>query len=515
MRGGTLFFMLPLIGFSVAVFIASFTQIGLEDDDDEDEDDRYPPYLGETYPEDATPTERQKLWALSVCAVLSEINYSSHYVLGGKTNTSVVVLERDWGITDKETLMEALYGLECGGHRQIYDEWVERYEELSPEEQAAAKLQAFEQGGTISNRMDVMLATRERFKDTGLAGWDFSRYAFLCGRAYRAGHLTEAETWQLLMPVARLMQETFTSWHDLADNYAEGRRFWSLKTYIRNGERARDALNSLKWDLDSPFLHLEWNMNLLPEEQQDDGSKEFRLGRIYFDSFGQRTRVSDKAEALRLFKVAVEKGNVDAMYWLGLCYSRYRSWAGIEENKEKAVYWLTKAAEKGDSPSMVRLATIHINGTPEERKMAFEWVTKAAEKGDLPLADSCMGFFYNLGIGTESDFDKGCYWSEKAARKGEPLGQNNYGCCLRDGEGVAKDIAKAVEWFQKSAESGSSHGMFHWAKSLEHGTCVKKDEAAALRWYRKAAKEGHGASAKRVAELEADQKQDTPAPADG
>jgi hypothetical protein len=357
-QNGQALMLLALTGVAAAVFIAvQGSAVRAEKEDEDDGPVPYPPYLDEGYPEDAHPTDKQKSWALATCAMVMDRNSGSHYVLGGRTNSfSTAVLKQAWNIDSKETLLDWLYKLECGGYRRFYDQWVEAYEARSPEEQERARRESFERGGTVSNRMDVMLAMRGRFKDTGLVGRDFSRYVLLCGYSYRAGYLTEKEAWKLIMPAARLLQKAFSSWNELADNYLEGRRFWSLDTYLQKGERMRNAVNHLKWHQSSSRRRLKWDLNLLPEEQQDDGSKEFRLGRMYFDSFGHRTLPEDHVEAVRLFTVAAGKGNLDAMFWLGLC--NQNGFGGLKPDDEQAAVWYKKAAELGDTPSMVELARL-------------------------------------------------------------------------------------------------------------------------------------------------------------
>jgi hypothetical protein len=42
----------------------------------------------------------------------------------------------------------------------------------------------------------------------------------------------------------------------------------------------------------------------------------------------------------------------------------------------------------------------------------------------------------------------------KAAEKGFPEAQFQYGICLRDGKGVPQNLLEATEWFRKAADSG-------------------------------------------------------------
>ena len=476
---------------------------GGDEDDGDAVDQLYPPFLDKGFPSDARPTEKQKMWALATCGVLAELNGHNHHVLGGKLRSETTparlkeekdMLERMWGIVDKETLMEALSGLASGGHRESYDELVHVYAALPPDDQVRMQQMVFARGGDSSNKLDVVLATRERFKDTSLAGWDFTRYVFLCGDGNKMGYITEEEAWQLIMPAARLLQKTFSSWNDLYDNYIEGRRFWSLRTYQRGGkEKALEAAYDLKWDRVSPLRRLRWDLNLGPEEQKDDGSKEYQQVRAtYFGTVGKyynKTK-EELAEAVRLLTVAVEKGSVDAMYLLALC----NQWGigGLRSDEGPAIALYKKAAELGDASAMIELARIAL--WKKDGKQTIEWARKAVDAGGGTIAEHWLG----LGYTTEKQFAEAFKWHEKAAKGGEPEAQYYCGKYLLNGEGVEKDVASAVAWFRLSAENGDNDGMFYLAQCLEHGTGVAKNMDEAMRWYKRSADKNHPDAKKRL-----------------
>ena len=466
---------------------------------------KYPPLIGKCYPEDAHPTEKQKQWVLATCAVLTQRNGDCHEILGGQTNREDVAkfLARDWGVHSRKDLMSALRGLEYGGHRKGYDEWVTYLERLAPEHRGQAWRHIRGQGGSASNRLAVVLATRDKFRNTGLAGWDFSRYVALCGWGKLLGYLSEEEAWQLSMPVARLLQESFSSWNELAENFAEGRRFWSVHATLKGEEDIRDAINTLLWNAHSPWARLKWNTNLLPEKQQNDGSAEFREGLMWFDGFGEypKNRAKDWPEATRLFHLAAAKGNVDAMYWLGLCYG----WgAGVETNQAQSCEWYQKAADRGDGPSMDLLGRNYHwgRGVPKDKRKAFELVAQAITNGCRGEAETFLGWCYEEGQGVEKSISEAVRLYQAAADKGEPWAQTNLGECYMRGAGVERSLFQAAKWFKRSALGGHKAGMFYWAECLENGTGTTRNEAEALSWYRKSAEKGHAKAKKRLSELE-------------
>jgi TPR repeat protein len=467
---------------------------------------KYPPLIGETYPEDATPTDKQKQWALATCAIRMGMNGCSHDVLGGQTEAPKEgqdLLKNWWGVDSRESLLSTLNSLECGGHRKGYDAWVQHLEQLSSEERGRAQRAAAREGGSVSNRMDTVLATRKKLAGTGLAGWDFARYVALCGWGFHAGYLNEQEAWSRIMPVARLLQKTFSSWDELAENYIEGRRFWSLKQTLKDAERLKDEVEFLRWEAHSPWARLKWDTNLLPEKQKDDGSAEFRAGRSWYYGFGNRTydKGKSRAEAAKLFSQAAGKGNTDAMFWLGLC----NMWGnGVATNMSEACAWYQKAAELGDGPSQYELGRCYYWGTgvKKDKNKVAELMAQAVTNGGGPKAEIFLGWCYEEGFGVEKSIEEAVKWYQKAAAAGEPWALENLGECYSTGSGVERSLFKAAKCFKKAAIGGRKEGMFFWAECLEKGYGTVKNEAEALEWYRKGAELGSGRAKKRLAEIE-------------
>ena len=119
---------------------------------------------------------------------------------------------------------------------------------------------------SISNRVEIVLKYKDQFGRKSITAWDYSRYISLCGWGYIAGYLTENEAWERIMPAARLMQKSFTSWEDMGTNHVVGREFWSLKQTLKNGDRTRRCFERLKADPGSPWKRLDWTMNLVAPE---------------------------------------------------------------------------------------------------------------------------------------------------------------------------------------------------------------------------------------------------------
>lgn len=217
------------------------------------------------------PTEQQKKWALATAAVLTEQNHRRHDLLGGCERTPQNIedwrqsLRQWWGINSREDLLDSLKWIENGGHRHAFNQLRSELASLTPQEIEALKVQ-YAANLEIKNSIEIVEEYGETFGEKSLLGWDYARYVSLCGWGYVIGYITEDEAWEMIMPVARMLQATFDSWEDLGWNYVVGRRFWSYAQTLRTGEGNLAAYQKLATDPMSPWKYHSWNLNLASHE---------------------------------------------------------------------------------------------------------------------------------------------------------------------------------------------------------------------------------------------------------
>lgn len=471
---------------------------------------KYPPVIGERFPEDRTPSARQKQWALATGAILTEINNRSHDILGYADGLDPEIdkqtLKAAWRVNSREDLLNTLGWLESGGHRCEYDALAENITRLSPQEIESLRKHACELGGTFSNRIDTVLSTMRRLSENGIAGWDYSRYISLCNWAYSAGYIDEHEAWSLIMPVARLLQKSFPSWAQLSESFVEGRRFWSQNKSLGNDPALRKAIRFLRQDSVSPWSLLPWQLNLLPEEHADDGTEECRVGKSWY--FGRGLRKHDtkacRAEAEKHFMQAVEKGNPEAMFWMGVSH-----WSRCGKDITKEDYlnvaeWFRRAADLRQAQAQYELARFYHAGlgVSKNPEKAAALMMQAVANGAGTKAEAFLGWCYEQGYGIDKSIEKAISLYKKCAESDEPWAQVNLGDCYDNGRGVEKDIYTAARWYECSAHGGNADGMCRWANALESGKGTTKNEAAAYAWYQKAAKAGSKKAQKRLEEID-------------
>lgn len=200
-------------------------------------------------------------------------------------------------------------------------------------------------------------------------------------------------------------------------------------------------------------------------------------------------------EAEKWYKKAVEQGNPQAKYYLGILYLNgvqgvqqnlgeakkliidaakeiglaqyklglwYYEGKILENDLKEAVKYLELAAQKGIVEAQNMLGKLYFNGegVDQNTNKAIEWTTKAARK-HFPDA------LYNLGLYYESEnkYNEAFIWYEKSAQE-----NNNSQACYKLGEFyefrnvIDKDknpIGKATQWYQKAYELGNEQAKLH------------------------------------------------------
>jgi hypothetical protein len=166
-----------------------------------------------------------------------------------------------WEIVDRESFYESLRSLDEGGHRASFESIATMLEKLD-DQKFNTLVKAFQANEERLNKYKVARDNAPRLKQKSLLGWDFSRYIAVCRWGYLCGYVTEEEAWKLIMPKARLLQQTFDSWEDLADNYVVGFKFWSLEHTRHTHAATMATIGKLLNDPTSPWLKYPWNTAL-------------------------------------------------------------------------------------------------------------------------------------------------------------------------------------------------------------------------------------------------------------
>ncbi len=170
-----------------------------------------------------------------------------------------------WNIKDRNDLLTTLGWIDKAGHREL---WNDYQKANASGELKALKLKSNESDSEIEERMKVVRSERAKLLGSkSLIGWDYCRYIALCRWGVVCGYLTPEEAWGKIMPVARRLQQTFSSWSDLGENYLIGRSFWSSRETDNSGNNFLENYNKLLDDPLSPWNLMPWNTKLVDSDK--------------------------------------------------------------------------------------------------------------------------------------------------------------------------------------------------------------------------------------------------------
>lgn len=263
-------------------------------------------------------------------------------------------------------------------------------------------------------------------------------------------------------------------------------------------------------------LQRQFIQNVKKAVSGDNAEAYYLLAFIYQNGL-EKIRPSSKKMVENLI-ISAEKGYANAQNLLG---NMYKDGDEVSKDKEKAIYWLQKAADQGHKGAKMELELIEpqirgkepngkepkgqLLGIPFPEKSAKEYASagdayynkknykmavKEYEQGARMGHAGCqniLGSCYYNGHGVGKDLNRARKLYEDSARQNNSSAIYNLGLMYVNGSGVKKDVTKARELFLKSANQGYPEAQFNLAVLYYKGIGVKKDKSTALKWFKKAA----------------------------
>ncbi len=176
------------------------------------------------------------------------------------------------------------------------------------------------------------------------------------------------------------------------------------------------------------------------------------LGFFYAD---ENEAEADVTKAEEIYQTVIEQG----------CVEGYIGKAFMEEDYDTKLEYFNKVVEEGNEPFYIALAMNEIGymyqegmGVEQDYAKALEWLEKAADFGNSSAMNN-IGYSYYYGVGVEQDYAKALEWFEKAADLRNSSAMDWIGSIYREGLGVEQDYTKALEWYEKAADLGNSNAM--------------------------------------------------------
>ena len=212
------------------------------------------------------------------------------------------------------------------------------------------------------------------------------------------------------------------------------------------------------------------------------------LGIYYAAGIGMEK--PDPQAALKWYTAASQKGSVDATTNIG---SMYASGDGVVKDMTTAIQWFRQAAEAGGGSAAYNLAIIYArgDGVPRDQQLAASWLTKAADHDFVPaLRDSGIRAAYPRD-GSAVDVPLALQRLKRGAELGDAISQAILGDIYSNGELMKADYQQAASYYKMAADQGQRDGEFGLAVRYVTGQGMPEDRAEAQRWFKAAADQGH------------------------
>jgi TPR repeat protein len=157
-----------------------------------------------------------------------------------------------------------------------------------------------------------------------------------------------------------------------------------------------------------------------------------------------------------------------------------------------ALYFCTKASEKGDAQAQFFLANMYEsgNGVNKSLQEATRWYKESA-KGGLAEAQFKIGLMYGKGEGVAQDKSEATFWYRKAAEQGHKEAQFTMGFRTEFGKGVQQNYKEAIAWYLKAAEQGHSSAQNYLGVMTSLGQGIPQNNIEAYKWFNLAAVSGN------------------------
>lgn len=234
--------------------------------------------------------------ALAFTAILNTMNDHPLWCVGDPRlpvekvqSMAKTALSRWWGVNSKAELHAMLEYLRTSGHRAAYAKLHAVFSAFPLEDNLQFASDGFYGDGSrtrlrpleavafqfptardhdeetsrivvICHLKDVPVVT-DGPATTPIAAWDYARYIWLCQEGCEAGYLTEEEMWDLMLPMARLIQARYWSWEQFAFEYLRGREFWSVEAMRQDRGVVRRTVRDMLAP-SGPWSSFAWNAPL-------------------------------------------------------------------------------------------------------------------------------------------------------------------------------------------------------------------------------------------------------------
>ena len=149
----------------------------------------------------------------------------------------------------------------------------------------------------------------------------------------------------------------------------------------------------------------------------------------------------------RYYDIVTNNGNGVSCFYLALCYD---NGYGTTVDKQEALKWYTKGAEKGNYASMNNLGLLYekgVGGIKKDMITAMYWYKKAAKEDKIAQRNLGKRYFYATNE-IKQDLVESLYWFKCAADNGDYVSQKWVADFYRYGWGIERNSSSALEMYK-------------------------------------------------------------------
>lgn len=128
----------------------------------------------------------------------------------------------------------------------------------------------------------------------------------------------------------------------------------------------------------------------------------------------------------------------------------YLNGFGVEKNFDAAIKWYEKAFDEGDSSAGIALGEIYQEKNIEK---AIFYLSRAAESSNIEAIKKLVGIYE-----AQNNFEEMFAWCQRGASLGNDDFMREVANCYLNGRGVPQDDLKALDWYIKVVEICGSNG---------------------------------------------------------
>jgi ankyrin repeat protein len=203
-----------------------------------------------------------QLWAIAAGGILARMTDDRFDTIENSFNADIAtkILNEGWDITDHTSAVDRIVWLQTEGQSK---DFMETHKLLSNLDNSAYAKLVNEQMQTgdkmMVAQMDVVRRHGAKTGFKGLTAWDQGRLIYVTRLSCTAKYLSTEECLSYIMTAAQTLQKTYTSWHEMAEHYMLGHKFWSPQV---NDTYLKDTVRWLEEDRASPWQKLSWKTDL-------------------------------------------------------------------------------------------------------------------------------------------------------------------------------------------------------------------------------------------------------------